>query len=117
MALTSFFRKSDMKTSAEQAGHPVLVSFDHNNNKNKSVQKFCHFASHTDFMGVVLDDTNTPCFYEIIAENKPCKLYFDIEWVEVFALDSNVFFLCIHVNLHVFIRFFAGDQQAACRYH
>jgi hypothetical protein len=65
-----------MKESAARSGEPVFVAEDCGVRGAKS---FATFPSHNAFLRTILESSQ-PCFYELIPEGKPCKLYFDIEW-------------------------------------
>eukprot|EP00961_Rhodomonas_salina_P296685 3936571-Rhodomonas_salina.1 len=80
--MISHFRKEAMKAHASAEGHEVFASFDYLKRDGCSVgQKFVSFADYGAFVDAILGSEQA-CFYEMVREGCPCKMYFDVEWIE-----------------------------------
>eukprot|EP00961_Rhodomonas_salina_P297806 3937520-Rhodomonas_salina.2 len=80
--MISHFRKEAMKAFASAEGHEVFASFDYLKRDGRSVgQKFVSFADYGAFVDAILSSEQA-CFYEMVREGCPCKMYFDVEWME-----------------------------------
>ena len=83
--MTFHFRKVDMQRAAAGLGHPVFASCDYLKRDGQSCgQKFVSFADHAQFADTILARGaagDECCFYEMIREGRPCKMYFDVEWL------------------------------------
>jgi hypothetical protein len=87
------YRKDEMRAAAQKQGHEVFASVDSLRRDGVTVsQRFVSFASHEQFARAVLDaPPDARCFYEMIREGQPCKLYFDVEWLSsTSSVDSVV---------------------------
>jgi hypothetical protein len=107
--MTYFFQKTAMKSAAASLGHEVFASCDYLKKDGKSCgQKFVSFADYTQFADTILASTNHCCFYEMIREDMPCKMYFDVEWVASACTGSFGLAGVQDVIADEFARSFAG---------
>lgn len=74
-------RKNKMSEAAAKSCNEVFVSCDTMKQGGGAVsQKFASFETHQDFLDFVALSADA-CFYEMIRDSRPCKMYFDVEWI------------------------------------
>ena len=70
-----------MFEQAESHGHKFMVACDYRAKDGKVKKMYASYPSLENFVRETLLKTPDTLFYELIPEERPCKLFLDIEWI------------------------------------
>jgi len=82
-------RKLKMFAAAAAVSHEVFFSCDSMKKDGVTAsQRFASVRTHLCFVRFI-QQGGVKCFYEMIRESRPCKMYFDVEWVTATPTEST----------------------------